>query len=336
MKFVVLNSLPDEFFTTHPTLLYKIFDGPTLVHLDYGHDQTIFISIMLHGNEHSGYYALRDFLNSYKLTGKSPSKNISLLIGNVQAAKENARFLDGQKDFNRIWSDGDSEEERWAQKIYQEMASKNLFAAIDLHNNTGKNPEYSAICNLELNTLRLASLFDGDILYFTDPKEVFTNYFSTLSPTLTVEAGRSGEEKGIQKIIELLTKIFDLHSFDEIDNKEKILKEKKLFESFGKIKIPIDATISFSKDEADFNFDPNIEELNFNKIPAGKLFGKSNRIDQHLLVYDSNNNLIGPNYFKYVGSDIISIEAFYPAMITTNAKIVHQDCLCYLLKEINL
>lgn len=335
MKFVVLNGLPDEFFTTHPTQLYKIFAGPTLVHLDFGHEQTIFISIMLHGNEHSGYYAIRDFLSSYKLSQKSPSKNISLLIGNVLAAKESARYLDGQKDFNRIWSDGDSEEERWAQKIYQEMASKNLFATVDLHNNTGKNPEYSAISNLESNTLRLASLFDGDILYFTDPKEVFTNYFSTLSPTLTVEAGRSGEEKGIQKIIELLTKIFDLESFEELGLKETILKNKKIFESFGKIKIPQNASISFDGHMADFIFDPNIENLNFNQILPGKIFGKSNNIDQHLLVFDSSNQLIGNSFFKYVGNEIITIEPFFPAMITTNAKIVHQDCLCYLLKAID-
>ena len=289
---------------------------------------------MLHGNEHSGFYAVKKYLNQLKDRADKPQRNISLLIGNVEAAAENARFLDGQKDFNRIWSGGESQEELWAQKVYQEMQTKKLFVTIDLHNNTGKNPHYCAVTNLERSTLQLASLFDGDVLYFTDPKEVFSNYFSSLSPCLTVEAGQSGDLEGIEKIISLINKVQQLDKLDDVGDLKSIFNHKKVFESFGKIKIPDNASIRFNDEVADFNFDAEIENLNFNQVPAGKVFGKSHNINQHLLVYDSNNKLIGNSYFKYVGTNIVSIESFFPAMITTNVKIVHQDCLCYLLKRI--
>ncbi len=336
MKFTVLNQLPDGFFSAHPTELINIFDGPTLVHLDYGREQTIFISVMLHGNEHSGFYAVKKYLEQLRERDEKPNRNISLLIGNVQAAAQNARFLDGQKDLNRIWSNGESQEELWAQKVYAEMQTKNLFVTLDLHNNTGKNPHYCAVTNLDSSTLQLASLFDGNVLYFSDPKEVFSNYFSTLCPCLTVEAGQSGDPEGIEKTVSLINRVQETNKLDDIGDILRIFHEKKIFESFGKIKIPRESSISFCDEKADFNFLPEIENLNFNSISPGYVFGRANNIKQHLLVFDSNNNSISGSYFKYVGNEIISIEEFYPAMITTNAKIVHQDCLCYLLREIDL
>ena len=335
MKFIVMDHLPDEFFVTDPEKLYTVFEGPTIVHLDYNKTETVFISMMLHGNEHSGYYAVKEYLSNLITKNIVPSKNISLLIGNVEAAKNNARFLDDQKDFNRIWSNGSSKEEVWAQKVYREMSSKNLFATLDLHNNTGKNPHYCAVTNLEVSTLKLASLFDGNVLYFTDPEEVFSNYFSSLCPCLTVEAGQSGDKEGISKIIALIDAVMSETSLSEVSTKSSILSGRVLFESFGKIKIPSNSTISFNGEAADFTFDCSIEELNFNIVRTGQTFGHSHNIHQHLLVYDSNNEPIGSSYFKYVGSEIVSIEDFYPAMITTNSKIVHQDCLCYLLREIS-
>jgi len=336
MRFTVLNSIPEDFFTLHPSELVKIFDGPTLIHLDYGREETILISFMLHGNEHSGFYAVREYFDSLKRSEDRPSRNVSILVGNVRAAAQNERFLEGQKDLNRIWSDGDSLEEKWAQNIYQEMSQKKLFATLDLHNNTGKNPHYCAVTNLKTNTLRLASLFDGDVLYFTDPKEVFSNYFSRLCPCLTIEAGQSGDKEGILKIISTIEKLNEIDDFDQLGEIPGLFKQKKLFESFGKIKIPDDASISFSDSKADFIFGPEIENWNFSSILPGSIFGIVNNIKQHLLVFDSNNRSISGSYFKYIGNKIVSIEEFYPAMITTNSKIVQQDCLCYLLRVLKI
>jgi succinylglutamate desuccinylase len=334
MNFIEMNHLPDRFFSVHPTELNTIFDGPTLIHLDYDRSETIFISMMLHGNEHSGFYALKKYFELISEKSIIPKRNISILIGNVEAAAENLRFLDGQKDFNRIWFNGDSVEEKWAQKVYKAMQGRSLFACLDLHNNTGKNPHYCATTSLDVNTLRLASLFEGNILYFTDPKEVFSNYFSTLCPCLTIEAGQSGDIEGVDKIVRLINSVMALDSFDDSGSIATILEGKHVFESFGKIKLPKDSSVSFNAKSADFNFDPEIEKLNFSPVAAGAVFGQANNIEQHLLVFDSNNKSISSSYFKYVENKIIAIEDFYPAMITTNSKIVHQDCLCYLLKEI--
>ena len=93
MKFIVMDHLPDGFFSAHPTELHTIFDGPTLIHLDFKKSETIFISVMLHGNEHSGFYAIRDYLIQIEKSGKKPKRNLSILIGNVEAASKNSRFF---------------------------------------------------------------------------------------------------------------------------------------------------------------------------------------------------------------------------------------------------
>ncbi len=163
------------------------------------------------------------------------------------------------------------------------ILGKNLFAAVDLHNNTGRNPHYCAVTCLEENTLRLASMFDGNILYFTDPKEVFSNFFSTLCPSLTIEAGQSGDIEGINKINLLIKNLINLNSFGDLGKLESLFNRKKIFESFGKIKIPNSSSVRFDNKAADFNFESNVEDLNFNLVQEGHIFGYSNSIEKAFL-----------------------------------------------------
>src|SRR5690606_973677 len=79
----------------------RVLDGPTLIHIDGTRPLPLFVSVLLHGNEHTGWNAVRALLGRYH--GRPLPRAVSLFIGNVQAARENRRFLPGQADFNRIW-----------------------------------------------------------------------------------------------------------------------------------------------------------------------------------------------------------------------------------------
>jgi hypothetical protein len=59
-----------------------------------------------------------------------------------------------------------------AQTIVDIMIEKQLFASIDIHNNTGLNPHYSCINKLAPQFFQLATLFGRFVVYFTRPKGV--------------------------------------------------------------------------------------------------------------------------------------------------------------------
>src|SRR5690606_26794699 len=87
---------------------------------------------------------------------------LSLFIANPEAARDQVRCLPGQPDFNRSWPGTVAEPcdtTRMMQSVVDIMRERQLFASIDIHNNTGLNPHYACVCALDTSHLQLASLF---------------------------------------------------------------------------------------------------------------------------------------------------------------------------------
>ena len=59
-----LDSLPEGLLKLNADQLYKKIDNHTLVHLEGKIKRPVFISILQHGDEHTGWDALRDYLNN--------------------------------------------------------------------------------------------------------------------------------------------------------------------------------------------------------------------------------------------------------------------------------
>ncbi|MDP2324627.1 MAG: succinylglutamate desuccinylase/aspartoacylase family protein, partial [Gammaproteobacteria bacterium] len=70
-----------------------------MIHVRGIREVPLFVSVLLHGNEVSGWNALRRLLASPQPLVRS----LLVFIGNVDAAAEGLRLLPGQLDFNRIW-----------------------------------------------------------------------------------------------------------------------------------------------------------------------------------------------------------------------------------------
>jgi succinylglutamate desuccinylase len=107
--------------------------------------------VLLHGNEDSGVVALQSVLRAYGQ--RLLPRALSILIGNVAAAREGLRRLDHQPDYNRVWPGGkahtETPEYAAMQQVHSLMQARGVFASIDIHNNTGLNPHYCVISRLD-------------------------------------------------------------------------------------------------------------------------------------------------------------------------------------------
>lgn len=144
----ILDRVPEGLLDAGARELARVLDGPTLIELGAGDRAPLFVSVLLHGNEDSGLGAIQRVLRIY--AGKALPRPMMILIGNVAAASEGLRRLDGQPDFNRVWpgceEDGDSDEARIMAEVHRRVIARRAFAAIDIHNNTGRNPHYAVVC----------------------------------------------------------------------------------------------------------------------------------------------------------------------------------------------
>ena len=101
LKLQKLSNLPADFFQWEATDLRSKLGNPTLIELAGGARPPLFVSVLLHGNEVTGWLAVQKWLKSEALS-RLP-RPVLLFIGNVFAAELGQRRLENQPDYNRIW-----------------------------------------------------------------------------------------------------------------------------------------------------------------------------------------------------------------------------------------
>jgi len=167
----ILDKIPDRLLELEAKELHTVLSGPTLIHLDGRRNEPLFVSVLLHGNEDTGWLAVRELLKRYQ--DRELPRSLSIFIGNVKAARFYERFMDGQPDYNRIWSDSeqihDLPERAMVRQVVATMKARKVFASIDIHNNTGLNPHYACVRVLDQAHLHLATLFGRTVVYFLTP-----------------------------------------------------------------------------------------------------------------------------------------------------------------------
>ncbi|NIQ15208.1 MAG: peptidase M14, partial [Candidatus Dadabacteria bacterium] len=99
----IIESIPEGLLSLPAPELHNCLNGPTLIHLSGKKEPAVFVSVLLHGNEHTGWEVIKNILN---YSGNKLPRSMSIFIGNIKAARYNKRFLEGQPDFNRIWNGG--------------------------------------------------------------------------------------------------------------------------------------------------------------------------------------------------------------------------------------
>ncbi|MFY7941070.1 MAG: hypothetical protein ACOVOX_09195, partial [Burkholderiaceae bacterium] len=82
------NSPPDGFLHCSARDLHRVLPGPSLLHWQ-GPGPTLFVSVLLHGNEDAGLKALQRLLLKYQ--GRALPRAMSVFVGNVHAAAAGVR-----------------------------------------------------------------------------------------------------------------------------------------------------------------------------------------------------------------------------------------------------
>ena len=324
----VLESLPTGLLDLEATELYRILSGSTLIHLTGRIDSPLFVSVLLHGNEVTSWVALRKLLIKYQ--SQELPRSLSIFIGNVQAARYGQRQLQDQPDYNRIWLRGDSPEQQMTQQVIEAMRSRRCFASVDIHNNTGRNPHYACVNRLDRQFLHLARLFNPTIVYFTTPNTVQSTAFADFCPSVTLECGQTGNLAGIEHAFNYLETCLNL-----ADLPTTPLSEINLFHTVAITKVPQKFSFSFDGNDADIRFPSDLDRLNFCELPIDTALCLVNpESNANLEAWDEQGQNVADRFFRIADGKILTTTPVMPSMLTLNAEIIRQDCLCYLMERL--
>ena len=328
-----LDSLPEALLEAAPEDLHQILSKPTLLHLKGKQNNTLFISVMLHGNETTGLLAVQQLLKKYQ--SKMLPRNLSIFFGNVLAAREGQRRLDGQADFNRIWPGteyADCAETKMAQQIVDVMADRNLFASVDIHNNTGLNPHYGCINRLDSSYQQLATLFARFVVYFTRPKGVQSAAFAELCPAVTLECGRPDQTYGVKHALDFIDSCLNLV---ELPQTPVHPQDIDLFHTVAQVKIKPEINFSFTEKNVPLVLDSDLEKMNFFEVPAGTAIGKVSQLSSlPVEAKDEHGEDVSGRFFELRDEELMFRRPTMPSMMTLNERVIKQDCLCYLMERL--
>ncbi len=326
------EALPDGLLETRPTQLEELLGGPSLIHLPGRRAQPLFISVLLHGNETTGFLALQDLLRRYR--DKELPRALSIFIGNVEAAKDGLRRLAGQPDYNRVWPGSehpDSPEKRMMEEVVSIMQQRQPFASVDVHNNTGINPHYACINRIDHRYMHLASMFSRTLVYFTRPAGVQSMAFAQLCPALTVECGKVGQSAGEAHAEEFLDACLHL---SEIPQHPVAAHDVDLFHTVATVRVPRAYSFGFGKQAVDISFIDDLDHLNFRELPAGTTLAHLDGVDgMPLEASDESGQEVADRYFRVVDDMLRTTRALMPSMFTLDERVIRQDCLGYLMER---
>ncbi len=326
-----IDSLPEQFLTTRPEQLLELLGGPSLVHLSGRREQPLFVSVLLHGNETTGLLAIQHLLQKHK--DQELPRALSLFVGNVEAAQKGLRRLAGQPDYNRVWPGSEEEacpEQRMMSEIVDTMQARNVFASVDVHNNTGINPHYACINRVDNRFMHLASLFSRTLVYFTRPTGVQSLAFSKLCPAVTVECGKVGQSAGIEHASEFLEACLHL---SEIPNHPLAAHDVNLFHTVAIVKVPRAFSFGFEKSQSDISFIADLDHMNFHELSAGFVLAQLNSSDAVLEAWDEQGKDVAGQFFKAENGVLRTIRPVMPSMFTLDERVIRQDCLGYLMER---
>ncbi|WP_157892701.1 M14 family metallopeptidase [Marinicella sediminis] len=333
----VPKQLPEGILDVDATELHRFVDNHTLVHLKGQIERPLFVSILQHGDETTGWDAMKLLLLNHQ--NKLP-RSIYLLFGNVQAARINSRQLDDQPDFNRCWPgihNQQNEVAKTMQEITDLMARIKPFASVDIHNNSGRNPHYAGINSLQTPFVNLASLFSDTIIHFTSPDGIQSGAFARFCPSVTIECGMSGTADGIEQTHTFLENLIHLPSLKSVPG---VAEHRQVLNIFSTVKVKPEVSIGIQGEvthPVNFIINDDLDYHNFHLLESGTEFGRLDHEDTIMpfVVTDQIGHDITDHYFEKRGTSVCIKQPVIPAMITQSIRAIRLDCLCYLMHPMN-
>ncbi|MYD44563.1 MAG: hypothetical protein F4W90_11830 [Gammaproteobacteria bacterium] len=310
------HEFPAELFEVEAGDLHRVLSGPTLFDLRRADKQPFFVATLLHGNEQSGWDAVRKFLR------ETPNASLVLLVGNVAAAAANMRHLLDEPDFNRIWR-----QPPWAELLNDLLRDVNPWCGIDIHNNSGPNPHYSVVTNLEDNTLALASLFSDKLIFTSHTLDILGHAIAQHCPTLTIETGSVADPSAVTRTYDLLKRLDALGRVPTAT-----CRALRSYETLGIVKAE-------SQQDGFANypvFAANLAHMSFKELSKDSVFAECIAEPWRLSVSNPSSELdFTEEYFERRNGKVVLKQNVVLSMFTSDPLLASQDCVCYLLRELN-
>lgn len=329
----LLDHIPEGFTEANARELSRVLSGPTLIHLPGRRAEPLFVSVLLHGNEDTGLKAIQRVLARH--AGELP-RALSLFVGNVAAAAAGVRRFEGQPDYNRVWpgaADSGLPEHAMMAEIVEDLRRRKVFASIDIHNNTGLNPNYSCVNVLDDSFLHLALLFSRTIVYFRRPLGVQSAAFAKYCPAITVECGRPGDRGREARAAELVEAALALSHFPEHSVPKQDID---LYHTVAVVKVPRDVTFAFDGRDADIRFSAALEQMNFRDLASGTVLAEvSPSLAKALDVRGEDDRDLAELLLERDGATLRLKRGVTPSMLTLDERAVRQDCLCYFMERLD-
>lgn len=323
----VMSELPDGLLDCAPREVADAVPEPTLIHLQGRSGRPLFVSILLHGNEITGLLAMQRVLKYYR--GRELPRPLSLFVGNTRAATAGKRLLEGQPDYNRIWSAGEGPEHDMTREVLERMRQIEPVACLDIHNNSGRNPMYTVVSRRDQANLSLASRFSRTVVYATRPDTTCSAGFSHICPAVAVESGLPGDPEGVDAVVRYVSDSLELP--DPIHHVEFDID---LFHSVAVVKLGPGCTCSTTGDEADLQLDPAIERYNFKEIGPGTRLGRIRQGRSSCIDVQPFEPGGDRSWLQVQDGELTTARTLMPAMLTSDPEIVKWDCLCYVMERL--
>lgn len=220
-----------------------------------------------------------------------------------------------------------------AMRVFEEMRQRQVFASIDVHNNTGTNPHYACINRLAPEFLQMATLFGRTVLYFIKPDGVQTKAFARLCPAVTVECGKPDDQAGEQHAFDYLNACLRLK---QVPDHPIAKSDLHLFHTVTTVKVSASASLGFGDGEADIMFPPHFDQMNFSELPENTAIARIRPgSPARICAVDEAGNDVSGQFFLVQNGTVRTRRCVMPAMLTLDTRIIHQDCLCYFMERLD-
>jgi hypothetical protein len=312
--------------------------GPTVIDIT-GFDESksrVFITL-LHGDEPSGLIAMHRWLTA---NGELPvpATNVRFIICSVEAANISPllsrRYLDGGKDINRCFSDGNIDNCGFCTRaLLIEKAIKEVEPEIlvDLHNCAGSGPAFAIAAMITPEVLSITSRFcQTIILSGLRLGTLMERKFDC--PMITVKCGGSNDEQSHHIAYKGL-KILTLN-----DQPRNFQQDRAVDIIYNPLRLALTPHTSLSYGNHDEGFigvciKSNIEQLNYGISRKDQMIGwvDDKGLSNFELINEHGENVIS-EYFtcrKNILTCVVDIRIF---MATDNKNIALNDCLFYVVK----
>ena len=168
-------------------------------------------------------------------------------------------------------------------------------------------------------------------MYFLQPEGVQSAAMAEICPAVTLECGHVDDESGVEHAFEYLDACIQL---SEIPETPLAKGKMNLFHTVATVKVPEEFDFSYSDSTKDIYFNPELETYNFRELEENTFFALTHPDkDIKLSVTDERGENVVEKYFSFDNNEIRTRHKFMPSMITSNEKVIRQDCLCYLMER---